>query len=381
MALERYLTADISLFLFFILLMISIVHWRLRGGQSFQVKLFVGLCNSTMLMMLLDVLFRFFNGGNSAALIYTVTWFYFLVEPIPMLFWLCYLDFYLHKSQKHLKRKLYYLPIFIVILVLLLADPFTHWTYSIDKDNLYRRGPLVPLIVFFNFFVLIITLATAFIRKRDVGRRFFISLVLFSILPIIGNLLQFIFHGTVILWPSVALAVIYLYIFLESQKDRKDYLTGLINKQQMDDMIQNRLSSLDRKRAFSLVMIDLDDFKTINDSFGHKEGDRALVKAAELINNSLRLVDKVSRFGGDEFLVLLEEDNKEEVDKVILRLYEEIRFFNSRNLVPYSISLSCGYKIITQNENKSLYDHIHEADQDMYRNKRQRKAARLSMNR
>ncbi len=334
-----------------------------------------------MLMMLLDVLFRFFNGGENRALINIITWLYFLVEPVPMLFWLCYLDFYLHKSQKHLQRRFYYIPVFFVILIVLLADPFTHWVYFIDGNNSYRRGPLVPLVVFFNFFVLFITMVTAFIRKRDVGRRVFISLVMFSLLPIAGNLLQFMLHGTVILWPTVAMAVIFLYIFLESQKDRKDYLTGLMNKQQMDDTIQNRLSSLDRKRPFTLVMIDLDDFKSINDTYGHKEGDRALVKAAELVYHSLRSVDKVARFGGDEFLVLLEEDQKEEVEKVISRLYEEIRFFNSREIVPYAINLSCGYKIITRNENKSLYDYIHEADQDMYRNKRRRKESRLPLNR
>ena len=359
--------------------MISIIHWRVRSGHSFQVKLFVWLCHSTMLMMGLDVLFRFVNGGESRAVINIVTWFYFLIEPLPMLMWLCYLDYYIHKSKKRLKQRYYYIPIGIFILILLLIDPFTHWVYSIDQYNVYQRGPLIPVIVFFNFFILLITLLTAFKWKRDVGRMVFASLLLFSVIPLIGNLLQFILVGSILVWPTVALAIIFIYIFLESQKDRKDYLTGLINKQQIDDMIQNRLMSLDKKPGFSLLMIDLDDFKSINDTYGHKEGDRALVKAAELIYGSLRSIDKVARFGGDEFLILLEEEQHDEVEKVISRIYDGIKFFNSRRIVPYSLHLSCGYTIITKAGDKSLYDLIHEADVDMYRNKRLRKESGFSL--
>jgi len=370
---ERYLSADLSLFLFFILLMISIILRQKRGEQSYQVRLFRGICDSTMLMMGLDVIFRFTDGGSSTAVIYIVTWLYFFIEPIPIILWLCYLDFYLHKSVQRLKKLYFYSPLFLIIIVMMLIQPFNNCVFYIDQNNFYRRGPLVPVIVYFNIILLIATIIIALKRKRDVGSKVLFGLVMFGIIPLTGNLLQFILVGTILVWPSVALAVIFTFLFLESQRDQRDYLTGLLNRQQIDDMINSRISMMEKQGAFALLMIDMDDFKSINDTYGHKEGDRALVQASELIYKSVRSIDRVARFGGDEFILLLEEGEKSEVEKVILRINEEIQTFNKTRLFPYDLKLSCGYKIVQKNEQCSYYELIHEADQDMYRIKREKK--------
>jgi diguanylate cyclase (GGDEF)-like protein len=374
---ERYLSADLSLFLFFILLMISIILRQKKGEQPYQVKLFRGICDSTMLMMGLDVVFRFTNGGDSRGVIYVVTWLYFFFEPVPMIFWLCYLDFYLHKSTQRLKERYYYVPLFLITLILMIMDPFTHSVFYIDQNNFYQRGPLVPVIVYFNIIILIVTIVIALKRQRDVGRRVFIGLVIFGMIPLLGNILQLLLVGSILVWPSVALAVIYIFLFLESQRDQKDYLTGLLNRQQIDDMINTRILMLDKQGGFALLMIDMDDFKSINDTYGHKEGDRALVHAAELIYKSVRSIDKVARFGGDEFLLLLEEAEKAEVEKVIARIHEEIISYNNDSLLPYSLKLSCGSKIVHRDEKISFYELIHEADQDMYRIKRAKKGVAI----
>jgi diguanylate cyclase (GGDEF)-like protein len=373
MLLERYLSADLSLFLFFILLMISLILHKRKGKPSYQTRLFLGISDSTMLMMGLDVVFRFTNGGDSSGIIYIVTWLYFFIEPIPMIFWLCYLDFFLHKSIQRLRKRYFYSPLFIIVLILMVMDPFNHGIFYIDQNNMYQRGPLIQIIVYFNIIILLVTVIIALKRKRDVGGRVFSGVVMFGLIPLTGNILQFLFKGTIILWPSVALAVIYIFFFLEFQRDQKDYLTGLLNRQQIDEIVNTRISMLEKQGGFAILMIDMDDFKSINDTYGHKEGDRALVNAANLIFQSVRSVDKVARFGGDEFILLLEEYEKAEVEKVINRISEKIESYNSNSLLPYELKLSCGYKIVHRNEQNSYYDLIHEADQDMYRIKRAKK--------
>ncbi|MDC7222871.1 MAG: GGDEF domain-containing protein [Spirochaetales bacterium] len=378
MILERYLSADLSLFLFFILLMIFVILRHKKGTGAYQQKLFMAICLSTMAMMVLDVTFRFANGGGSRGFIYLVSWLYFLVEPIPMILWLCYLDFFLFKSMERLRKRLFYSPFFFVILFLMVLNFFTNGVFYIDGNHFYQRGPLIPVIVYFNLFVLVVTIVVALKRKKNVGRRVFVSLVMFGLIPLAGNLLQFLFVGTILIWPSVSVAVVFVYLFLESQRERKDYLTGLLNRQQIDDIIQERLSLLGRKGGFTLVMIDLDDFKSINDNFGHKEGDRALVQASEFIYSSVRSVDRVARFGGDEFIVLLEEVDREEVEKVIERISLKMSDRNGNEPLPYKLAVSCGYKIVPPDNKISYYDLIHEADREMYRIKKSKKAELLS---
>ncbi len=377
--LERYLSADLSIFLFLVLLMISVLHYRNRRARSVQSSLFKRLCDSTLIMMGLDVVFRFIDGGDSYYLSYATTWLYFFIEPLPMVFWLCYLDYYLYKSRERLRKRFYYFPVFSIIFVLLVVDPLTHWVFSISDDNYYQRGPLIPLIVFFNIIILAVTIIVALKRKKDVGRSVFLSLVMFSVIPLLGNLMQFLIPGTILVWPTVAIAVVYIFIFMETQKDRKDYLTGLFNKQQIDDLIQRRLSHPDKEHGFTILMIDLDDFKGINDNFGHKEGDRALVKAAEILFHSVRSIDKVARFGGDEFLILLEEDHKDEIEKVIVRIESNLRKYNQAGHVPYELKLSCGYKLVHPGNDNNLYDLIHEADLEMYRVKKTKKQGQILM--
>lgn len=372
---ERYLSADLSFFLLLILLMIAFLHRKNRDDHYIQERLFHRVCASTILMLALDVVFRFIDGGTSYRLTYAVTWLYFVFEPLPVVFWLSYLDYYIHKSKSRLRKRLYYLPLFFAVLLIMGMDPFTRWIFWVDQSNHYRRGPLLPIIVVLNAAILAFTVFTALLRRRDIDKRGFATLVVFGVIPLVGNVLQFIFVGTILVWPSVALAVIYLYLFLENQRNEKDYLTGLLNRRQIDARILSRLSLLERQGGFAIVMIDMDDFKSINDAYGHKEGDRALVQASNLIFRALRSNDRVARFGGDEFIVFLEEEDEAEVRKVIERIYSDIERFNELKAVPYRLSLSCGYRIVRQGEGLSYLDLIHEADLNMYRTKKAKKIA------
>jgi diguanylate cyclase (GGDEF)-like protein len=91
---------------------------------------------------------------------------------------------------------------------------------------------------------------------------------------------------------------------------RRDGLTGLLNRRAMHDLLDRQMQM--RRRAadtFSVLMIDVDEFKSVNDGHGHEVGDRALTHIARLMTQSLRAEDRVGRFGGEEFVVLLAGSN------------------------------------------------------------------------
>lgn len=97
-----------------------------------------------------------------------------------------------------------------------------------------------------------------------------------------------------------------------------DELTQTYNRRHMQYSLQNELDRYKPKGSvFSLVLLDLDYFKHINDSYGHLIGDEVLKKLAEILNVSLRKKDLVFRFGGEEFLILLKETTEDEAHEII----------------------------------------------------------------
>ena len=119
-----------------------------------------------------------------------------------------------------------------------------------------------------------------------------------------------------------------------------------------------------------MVYADLDGLKGINDSFGHKEGDRALVKAAELLKETFRSSDVLGRLGGDEFTILAAVDPDGGREKLLMRLQEKFDNYNALRVSPYDLSISVGVAQLDPEGSESMEDLMAAADAAMYENKR-----------
>ncbi len=110
------------------------------------------------------------------------------------------------------------------------------------------------------------------------------------------------------------------------QQSRTDPLTGLLNRRALTDFLDREIRRCRRyKHPLSLLLVDLDHFKGINDTQGHPEGDRLLRDVGELLLKEVRTVDLVARFGGDEFCLVLPETNPEGARVVARRVVEHLR--------------------------------------------------------
>lgn len=117
-------------------------------------------------------------------------------------------------------------------------------------------------------------------------------------------------------------------------------------------------------------MIDVDRFKTINDKFGHLQGDKALVVVSNLLKQQCREKDFVGRFGGDEFIVIGHADNKNTVNELICAIQQAVLKYNQEKILPFSLSLSIGYALYDKSESpKSIDSVISAADSGMYQKK------------
>ena len=141
-------------------------------------------------------------------------------------------------------------------------------------------------------------------------------------------------QGTLFLTLFGAIIVVYAYILMgriersrqrSELRSRTDPLTGLLNRHGLTDAVANWVA--DKRWSMRnpvVVFADLDNFKTVNDTFGHAEGDRVLAKVAALLTQSLRANDLIARYGGDEFVVLLADVDAAEAKSIVARMQATI---------------------------------------------------------
>ncbi|WP_017446665.1 sensor domain-containing diguanylate cyclase [Gayadomonas joobiniege] len=122
-----------------------------------------------------------------------------------------------------------------------------------------------------------------------------------------------------------------------------------------------------------IVVFDLDNFKSINDTFGHLEGDKALIVFSSILRRVLRNSDVFARIGGDEFVAILTDTQCIDVQLVMTRLRAHIIEFNQRNPNNYQLSFSYGCHDLTAEQTINLSDSLAAADRQMYKNKAAKK--------
>ena len=145
-----------------------------------------------------------------------------------------------------------------------------------------------------------------------------------------------------------------------------DGLTKIFNRKGFFDTIKPLSYIAQRNRLFvAIMMIDIDDFKKLNDTYGHQEGDRALARVAHLIKANIRQSDILGRYGGEEFCLFIPYSRKESVMKVADKIRKEIEDGTKTGIpVTVSIGVACGY--IERDAERETEELIKRADESLY---------------
>jgi diguanylate cyclase (GGDEF)-like protein len=150
-----------------------------------------------------------------------------------------------------------------------------------------------------------------------------------------------------------------------------DDLTGLYNRRGFSDLGEQYLKLARRTgRSATLIFLDVDRFKTINDTLGHHMGDRALLRIADILRQTFRRSDIIGRLGGDEFAVLAPESSGDPPELLVHRVKGAVREFDSASPEPYRLSVSVGVARFDGDALVRLDDLLAEADAAMYEEKR-----------
>jgi diguanylate cyclase (GGDEF)-like protein len=286
-------------------------------------------------------------------------------------FWMLYVDHHIFKSNSHIKKNLPIILIPLVInLVLSVLSMFENIYFNITAENLYERGQFFILNFGINYMYLLSSVYLIIRFNKLVHRKDTIPLLMFPILPLVGSVIQIFNYGVLLIWPMAALSLMIVFIFIQSRLINVDVLTELYNKREFNDYVLMVSKRSDYKKMIGGIILDIDDFKKINDTFGHAKGDLVLKEFSGILRKSFRRDDFISRIGGDEFAIMIEVDRSEDFEKAIERLKTNVDFFNKSKTIDIKIDVSIGSEIYDPTKYKNFEDFIISLDYQMYQNKK-----------
>ena len=265
------------------------------------------------------------------------------------------------------------LPVWTLAALLVLLPQEQGMLY-IDAQNHYQRGPLFFLQFTVGFGYL---LAASALALRQRGRETLLKkkrqcslLAAFPILPFLGGCLQMVWYGTALLLPFSAAALLLIYLNMQHSQVTLDGLTGLNNRNCMDQYCLSRCQKGGKEaRDWFLILLDLDEFKTINDRWGHGAGDAALRQAADALRAALGATDAfLARYGGDEFAVVMAGGPQEA--RQAMAALQEARGSAPEQPPVGRFSWSMGYACYGEEGAESVESMAELADKRMYVDKR-----------
>ena len=277
--------------------------------------------------------------------------------------WCLFVEYHIHRNFERIKKKSRILAIpLMAATILIIINLFgTGIIFDISKENIYTRGPMNFILYIFVFIYYIESIYTVHKAKNDSILVEFFPIYYFIIPCMIGTMIQGFFFGISTIWLCVAIAFILVYIESQISVSFIDDLSGLYNRKYMNHYL-NKLQSNKTKHVYGFLM-DINEFKAINDTYGHLKGDHALIEFGRILQHSIDKDSVAIRMGGDEFVIFAKLQSDTEAVKLKKRIENNVRQFNIHSKEPFHLSFSIG---ITKYNGKNIDTFLSAMDDSMY---------------
>lgn len=349
------------------------------GVKATEQKHYDRIIVSTILVLLADSGMWLINGCTfpyARVFNLLISGLCYALTTLVGLMYVIYIDYRIHRQSvsEMTKRMLPYYAIEIVCLVLLAVNfvPGYELLFWVDEKNIYHRGDCFWLFTLVSFLFIaactIRVMVASGKETRITAKREYQYLSLFIIPPVIGGTLQLV-TGLSFSWSFVTISLLILFIKFQSRQVATDTLTGLNNRRQLENYLDGQINQPDAPQMYA-VMLDIDHFKKINDTFGHTVGDDALISAAAVLMDAAQKRDFLARYGGDEFVIITHCVDKRELDPLLInRISDGTARFNGQKIAKYELSFSLGYSRFDPNFDVTADSFIARADTAMYAEK------------
>jgi diguanylate cyclase (GGDEF)-like protein len=288
--------------------------------------------------------------------------------------------FHIKRSAKNRARcRVFWLIPTMLAVIVLIINLFTGIIYNIDSENVYHRGAFYALSFFLQYVSFVTIGSRALLIKKKVGnvplrrKKMRRTVLCFCTVVIAFGFAQWITSGKIAVHcMGMTAGVVIMFIRFLDNQITQDRLTDLNNRYALDAHMIGCIRSHDSgksTRKLYLVLMDVDGFKTINDRFGHLEGDNALKQLADALKEVTASHPRglfVARYGGDEFAAVIEAKKESAIGTFAEQLSAAIDKRSGE--CEYAISVSLGY--CEYKDGMTVSEWVQGADDDLYRNKR-----------
>lgn len=363
----------------FAIAVLFIVLFGLRHSQKHAVgeRLFIKAAIMNIVTLALDIGCWYLDGNILFGSLYAgkiVYALYYISSGFFLYLWALYVDFRVHADYENMRRRMLLLLIPLVFIVATaIASVFANCIFYFDADGAYHRGKyfaLNPVLsgIFALYSAVLILKSRSLVDGNIRGDA---SLLTFIAVFALTGLLQCFFYGLNVIWMGTAFSILLVYFTVQNRHTMLDPLTGLNNRGRFDYYLAASLSA-PHPEKIRLILMDVDDFKLINDKYGHTTGDVVLSKVGEILGEACSdgpRSDFLARYGGDEFVLICRREDDEAAAQLSRRIKACIKDASDAGAFPAPLSLSIGWASFDPCSMFSAKDLIAAADRAMYEDK------------
>lgn len=373
-----YAVTELFLFVFAASIMRKL---NMNMGSEYEVQRLKGIIYAYYVVLVTDAFWALVEGNYiepSWLLNSAVNGLSLIAVVVGCYLWYEFVNYRLDSARSSKKgiRILSIIPLIITIILDFLSI-FTQWVFQIDAQGHYIYGPLFPAQAITSYIYLLIPTIRSLKRAANTRSHFqrseYLLYASYMAPPLLAGLLEDLVPTVPVLYLTMFMIILILFLTIQDGLIYNDALTGLNNRRRLNEFLQKQLSNASPEHPISVYMIDIDEFKSINDIYGHPEGDHALKIVAQVLREAAaKYAAFAARYGGDEFcLVCANESGSLEPRDFLRQTLLEIQQMQE-DKKPYTLSISIGCCICNAPET-AVGQLIQRADAKLYEDKAGRK--------
>lgn len=345
--------------------------------NSYGERLFRLILVADIFLLIADSFTWLLNGkpGNIVRFFSTLSsMLFFLVYPVVIITWVKYAWYRIYKQTFTKTADILFCVIpYVIFAITTVSSPWLKLMFYLDDANIYHRGILNnPFSILFLVYLLFTSVIAIRKNRRAIlysEKKEYRTISSFIVAPLIGGIIQTSMYGCSLTWPFTAFSILLVYLNQKTQDISQDSLTKLNNRATLDKHLHYLFS--DSKEKFGLILFDVNSFKSINDTYGHLNGDNALSKLAAIMKMTFGETDSfLARYGGDEFVAIIKNSTEESLKSYIVDINNALDVFNTSKTIPFKLSVSSGYCMYPSEGIHTIKELIEKADVQMYENKK-----------
>ena len=362
-----------DLYSFFILVFILINVLKNIEERDRQQKAYTSMLETTILLLLIDVVTKF--SGRPAPVYYFVAaadCLLFALSPLILVFWMRYLGCAMFPgSEERADKWVSAIVVLFAVNAAFSVLSLTYgWIFYFDESFRYHRGPFFIFPAILTLTMIALSEIFIFVNRWRIDSRHIFSMNFFLVPPILCGIVQSFLYGSSLILSGIAFSEMIVFVHIQNGSMNIDYLTGAYNRRKLDRQMREKIRLSSEAHTFAAILIDLDNFKSINDTMGHTVGDCALEDTVFILRESIRTNDLLARYGGDEFCIILDMATEAELSAIVGRIEDRLSVFNAEGNRPYKLSFSMGYRIYDVHSGMNVEQFQKAIDEHMYEHKR-----------